>query len=376
MLRNDYRRIFLMKIRIPLLLLIGLFLSANSSPAQEKVRIGIAGLSHSHVIPLLRNLDRAEIEIVGIAESDTSLVNRYREQFDISPDLLFESLEEMLEKANPEGVMAFNSIFDHLRVVELCAPRGIHVMVEKPMAVSVRHAQKMTELARKNGIMLLTNYETSWYPSNYEGYRMIHNGELGEIRKIIVYDGHKGPKEIGVNDEFLDWLTDPVLNGGGAVKDFGCYGADLITWILNGEKPLSVFAQLKHYKPEIYPKVDDDATIILEYPTMEGVLYASWDWPFNRKDMHVYGTTGYIFIDDSQTIRYRLDEATDQQLKKVPSTESPFPDAVAFFAAAIRGGVKIGPGDLSSPEVNMTVVEILEAARKSNRKGKVVKLHQ
>lgn len=247
-------------------------------------------------------------------------------------------------------------------------------MVEKPLAVSVKHAARMAELAEKHGIFLLTNYETSWYPSNYAGYRMINKGELGELRKIIVYDGHTGPEEIRVNKEFLDWLTDPVLNGGGAVTDFGCYGANLITWILEGEKPLSVFADLKQYKPEVYPEVDDDATIILKYATMEGVLHASWNWPFNRKDMHVYGNSGYAFIDDNETIRYRLSKESNEKTKNVAHSEAPFHDGFAFFASVVRGETDTNPTDLSSLENNLTVVEILEAARKSSKTGKVVKL--
>jgi predicted dehydrogenase len=232
----------------------------------------------------------------------------------------------------------------------------------------------MSELAEKHGIMVLTNYETSWYPSNYQGYEMIAAGELGQLRKIIVYDGHKGPKEINVNPEFLEWLTDPVLNGGGAVTDFGCYGADLITWILKGEKPLSVFAELKQYKPDVYPKVDDDATILLSYPGMEGVIHASWNWPFNRKDMHVYGTSGYVFVDDSETIRYRLDENSKEIFKKVAPGKAPFNDPFTFFAAAIKGEVVVGPTDLSALELNRTVVEILEAAIESSKTGKKVDL--
>ena len=346
----------------------------NPSSGQQPVRIGVAGLSHSHVLPLLRNLERQDIQIVGIAESNTDLSQRYARTFNINPDIIFESLDEMLDQTKPEGVITFTSIYDHLKVVEACAPRGIHVMVEKPLAVSTKHAKTISELSAKHGILVLTNYETTWYPSNYEGYRMISEGELGELRKIIVYDGHKGPKEIGVNSEFLEWLTDPVLNGGGAVTDFGCYGADLITWILKGEKPLTVFAELKQYKPDVYPEVDDDATIVLSYTGMEGVLHASWNWPFNRKDMHVYGATGYIFIDDSETIRYRLDEKSREQVIKVPSSEAPFKDGFAYFAAAIRGNIEVGPTDLSSLEINITVVEILEAASKSGKTGKEIKL--
>lgn len=342
--------------------------------SQKPVRIGIAGLSHSHVIPLLRNKDRKDIDIVGIAESNSELAQRYIKEFSLDKSKVFGSLEEMLDKTKPEGVVTFTSIFDHLKVVQACAPRGIHVMVEKPLAVSNKHALAMSKLAKKSGILLLTNYETAWYPAHYKSREMIDQKEIGELRKIIVYDGHKGPKEINVNSEFLDWLTDPVLNGGGAVIDFGCYGADLITWIMKGEKPRSVFAVLKQYKPDVYPKVDDDATIILSYPNMEGIINASWNWPFNRKDMHIYGATGYEFADNSETIRYRLNEKLTESVMKIPPAVAPFNDPFAFFASAIKGEVVVSEKDLSSLEINMTVVEILEAARKSNKTGKKVML--
>jgi len=249
----------------------------------------------------------------------------------IDQNIIFDSLEEMLDKTRPDGVITFTSIFDHLKVVEVCAPRGINVMVEKPLAVSTKHAETMSRLVRKFQIMLLINYETTWYPSNQRSFEMISNLEIGELRKVIVYDGHKGPKEINVNDEFLDWLTDPVLNGGGAVTDFGCYGTDLLTWLMKGQKPEYVYAVLKQYKPDVYPKVDDDATIILSYPSMEGIIHASWNWPFNRKDMHVYGTTGYVLSDDPQTIRYRLSEKSVGKTEKLPSREAPFNNPLPFL---------------------------------------------
>jgi len=350
----------------------GLLIAASFSFAREPVKIGVAGLSHSHVLLLLRDLDRTDIQVVGIAEPNKDLAARYAEKFGIDKSILFDSLDEMLEQTQPEGVVTFTSIYDHLKVVEACAPRGVHVMVEKPLAVSVEHAKKMIALREQAGTLLLTNYETSWYPSNYEGYDMVESGKLGDLRKIIVYDGHTGPREIRVNEEFLDWLTDPVLNGGGAVTDFGCYGADLITWLLKGERPVSVFASLKQYKPDVYPKVDDDATILLFYPSMEGVIHASWNWPFSRKDMHVYGTTGYALIDDKETIRYRLEKRSPEQTTIVPPEKAPFIDPFAFFAAAVRGDRTITATDLSSPEINLTVVEILEAAAESSRTGKKV----
>ncbi|TFG88929.1 MAG: Gfo/Idh/MocA family oxidoreductase, partial [Candidatus Atribacteria bacterium] len=341
---------------------------------RSAIRIGIAGLSHSHVLLLLKNLDRTDIEIVGIYEADTLLAGRYIKQYSLDRNIVFATLEEMLEKTKPEGVVTFTSIYEHMEVVAACAPRGIHVMVEKPLAVSLVHARAMSRLAGKYEIMILTNYETSWYPSNYRCLELIREHRIGELRKIIVYDGHKGPMEIKVNREFLEWLTDPLLNGGGAVTDFGCYGADLITWIMKGEKPQSVYAVLKQYKPGIYPNVDDDATIILTYHSAVGLINASWNWPFNRKDMHVYGTTGYIFSDDAETIKYRFEENSRETTLEVSPGNAPFTDPFAFFAAAIKGDHIVNKTDLSSLETNVTVVEILEAARKSSRTGREVRL--
>jgi predicted dehydrogenase len=364
------KRIFLVITALALLV----NLSSGQQSNRKPVRIGIAGLSHSHVIPLLRNLKSQEFQIVGISESNQELAQRYSREFKIDPGIIFASLDEMLDKTKPDGVITFTSIFDHLQVVKACAPRGIHVMVEKPLAVSTKHAEAMSVLAAKYHIMVLTNYETTWYPSNQRSYEMISNLEIGTLRKIIVYDGHKGPKEINVNREFLDWLADPVQNGGGAVIDFGCYGADLITWIMKGQKPEYVYAVLKQYKPDVYPKVDDDATIILSYPSMVGIINGSWNWPFNRKDMNVYGTTGYVFADDPQNIRYRLSEKSAEKSEKLPLREAPFNNPFVFFASAIRGDITVPETDLSSLKVNMTVVEILEAARISNKTGKRVKL--
>lgn len=337
----------------------------------KPLRIGIAGLSHSHVHGLLNRADDGDIEIVGIAEPNREMAERYMKQYHLSMDLVYPTLEEMIKKTKPEAVTAFNSIYGHLEVVKACAPLKIHVMVEKPLAVSVDHAKQMEALAKKYGIHLLTNYETTWYGSNHHAYQMIKgDNTLGEIRKMVVHDGHRGPKEIGVNKEFLDWLTDPVQNGGGALIDFGCYGADLMTWLMNGERPQSVMAVTQQIKPHIYPKVDDEATIVVTYPKAQGIIQASWNWPYNRKDMEVYGEKGYI-IADRNVLRYR---PGDDEEQRIPFSAPPISDPFAFLAAVVRGEVQVKDTDLSSLPVNIIVVEILDAARQSAKEGKRIYL--
>ncbi len=359
-------------IRIALLLLLVQPVFAQKG---KPLRIGIAGLTHTHVHWLLGSAARGEVEIVGISESNRELAKRYLTQYKMDMRLVYNSLPEMLQKTKPEAVAAFGSIEEHLAVVQNCAPAGVHVMVEKPLAVSLDHALQMKELAEKHKIHLLTNYETTWYSTNHKTFDLVtKDSSIGRIRKMVVHDGHEGPKEIGVNKEFLHWLTDPVANGGGALMDFGCYGANLVTWLMAGQRPESVLAITRQFKPHIYPNVDDDATILVQFPGMQAVIQASWNWPFSRKDMEVYGETGYVFSDNKADLRFRFKPDTLERRSALPPLAAPFDDPFAYFAGVVRGSIRIPPYDPSSLENNMIVMEILEAAKKSAREGRKIML--
>ncbi len=361
--------------KVFLVLLVALISMSNDSvfaQVKEPLKLGVVGLTHDHVHLLFRRPDKGDIKIVGIVEQNIELAQRYSKRYGYSMDIVFSSIEEMIRKKKPIAVTAFGSIYEHLEVVETCAPLGIHIMVEKPLAVSVAHALKMESLAKKHKIHLLTNYETTWYATNHKTYEMVANNEIGELRKVVVHDGHKGPSEIRISTEFLNWLTDPVQNGGGAIVDFGCYGVNLITWLNKGEKPISVTAVTQTIKPDLYPLVDDEATIILKYPKMQGIVQASWNWPINRKDMEVYGKGGYIYSDNPSDIRYRRNQKEKEQMEILEERKAPYSDPFSFFAAVVNDEIKVSDLDLSSLENNMIVVEILEAAKESAKSGKTV----
>ena len=353
-------------------LLIGAGVAAESADPPP-LRLGIAGLSHSHVHGILGRKG-TDVRIVGIAEPNRELAERYAARYGLDRGLLFASIEEMLAKAKPEAVAAFGPTDEHRAVVEACAPRGIHVMVEKPLAFEAREALAMQALAERHRVHLLTNLETTWYPSVHATSALVAEGAIGEIRKVVVHDGHRGPKEIGVEPEFLAWLTDPVRNGGGALTDFGCYGANLMTFLMRGEAPLTVTAVTQQVKPAIYPHVDDEATIVLTYPRAQAILQASWNWPVGRKDMEVYGQRGYLIAPDRSTVRFRRDEPSSEEERRLEPRPAPLGDPFAYLAAVVRGEVVMSPADPSALANNVTVARILDAARESARTGRTVRL--
>jgi predicted dehydrogenase len=208
------------------------------------LRLAIAGLVHGHVSGFLKAAQgRADVQIVGLFDTDAALLRKYAERYNLPEAVLFTDAAKMLAETKPEAVAAFSNTFDHPQIVELAAAHRVHVMMEKPLAVSNAHAQRIRSAAEKGKIQVLVNYETTWYQSHGAIWSLIKERRAaGDIRKMVAMDGHSGPKAINVQPEFLEWLSDPVKNGAGALYDFGCYGANLMTWLMDNQRPVAITA--------------------------------------------------------------------------------------------------------------------------------------
>ena len=338
----------------------------------SSLKLGIAGLSHDHVHNILNEYKAGKVIIVGIAEADKQLRARYQAQYSLPDSLFFDDLKKMATTKKPDAVLGFNPVAKHIDVVETCAPLGISVMVEKPLAATLAQARRMEFLALKYYVKVLTNYETTWYPSYQQVYDVAAKDSIGQIRKIVVHDGHQGPKEIGCSKEFVSWLTDPELNGGGALIDFGCYGADLMTWLMQGQKPIAVTAVARHFKLQTYPKVEDDVNIIVEYPTATGIIEASWNWPFSIKDLEVFGDEGYMHALDNTNIAVRM--GNNPKVMKVAGPLNPPSDNPISYLQVVLQNRLMGITDRSSLKYNMIVMQILDAAKRSIAEGKRIVL--
>ena len=365
--------------RFSLLPLVGALLLgavAASAPAQspERVRVAVVGLVHGHVEGFLKSLpSHSNVELVGISDPDAALRLHYGAMFHLQEGLFFPTEAAMLAATHPQAILVYTSIAGHRAAIEQAARLHIAVMVEKPLATTYEDALAIQRLSEQFHVPVLTNYETTWYASNIAANDLLASGRIGDVRKIVVHDGHSGPKEIGVGPEFLGWLTDPKQNGAGALFDFGCYGVDLATWIMHGALPISVTAVTQQIKPEIYPHVDDEATIVLRYPHAQAIIQGSWNWPFGRKDMEVYAAKGYVDTVKADGLRIRLPDEPTEHAEKAQALASPQDDSLNYLVAVLQHRLE-PKGDLTSLDTNVAVVRILDAARQSARSGKTVPL--
>src|SRR3981189_3730635 len=193
-------------------------------------------------------------ELIAIAESDAGLVARARKQLAAGVKF-YTDYVAMLDEAKPDAVIVTTSNDKHLEILRQCAKRHIHYSAEKPMAVNAADAREMERLANEAKIKLMVNYWNAWVPPSHELFRRVRAGEVGPVQKIVVQYGHHGPQDIGVFLRLADWLYDPVKNGGGAIMDFGCYGAE---WSNMSEGPSSrLYATTPKLKVDQNNKVDD-----------------------------------------------------------------------------------------------------------------------
>ncbi len=344
------------------------------SQETKPLKVAIVGLEHGHVEGFLGQLlKHSDVQLVGVADADTELWQKYGKKYSLPDSLFYKSEANMIERTHPDAVLVYTSIAEHRKAIEIAAQYGVSSMVEKPLTISLDDALAIRRVAREHKIQVLVNYETTWYASNKAAYDEVQKKGIGEIRRVVVHDGHEGPKEINVPPEFLKWLTDPAQNGAGALYDFGCYGVDLMTWLMHGETPLTVTAVVNHDKPQIYPRVDDDSTIILEYPHAQAVIMGSWNWPFGRKDMEVYGATGYAITVAADQIRIRHQHEGAERVETAPPLPEHERDSLSYLSAVLRGQLE-PKGDLTALDTNVVVMQILDAARESARTGRAVKL--
>ena len=343
---------------------------APSSLAQTKTRVAIIGLDHDHVWGILHDiLNEPQAELVAIAESDPELVGKAKTQVPASVQF-YSDYVRMLDEAKPEAVFITTENDRHLAILRECAKRHISVSTEKPMATNATDAREMEHLANAANIKLMVNYWNAWAPSTHELFTRVKAGEIGQVERIIVQYGHQGPKEIGVSPQFGAWLYDPAKNGGGALMDFGCYGAELSLWLKG--RPTRVYATARNLKTDQHNRVEDDATIVLDYPDATVIIQPSWDWPYGMDRTYVFGTKGSLLATGNALYERLRSAQTSATLDGDPITLAPLPHEASNPVSYLvdRIGLNRPIEDPLSPRLNVQVMEILDAARKSVRTGR------
>jgi predicted dehydrogenase len=337
--------------------------------AAQEYKIAVVGMVHSHVWGHLNDMIKGNTpaKLVGIAEPKEDLVAEAK-KMGAADDLFVADYRKMLDEKKPNIVWAFVENNRHLEIVEACAPRKIHVMFEKPLASTYKDAVRIRDLARKHGIQVMVNYQMAWWPSNYTAKAQADAGAVGKVYRLRGVVGHGGPGSEGVRSKyFFAWLTDPVQNGAGALMDFGCYNALWSLWYLG--RPESVYATVNRLQPERFPKVEDNATLVLHYPNAEGIFEGSWDLPRSFQDLEVFGRQGVLYMQNGKVELRKGRQSSDVTIEPLAVERS---KPVTYMVETIKTGKQIE--GMTAMDINVDVIEIIEAAKESVKTGRAVRL--
>jgi predicted dehydrogenase len=339
------------------------------SPALiAQTKIAFVGLLHSHCWTQLGNVGTiAGVELVGVAEPEPELVAEAKK---LVPNAeFFSDYRELIEKKKPDIVWAFVENNRHLEIAEYLAPRKVHMIFEKPLASTLADARRIRELAIKNNVHVMTNYQMAWWPTNQEIKRQAGAGTIGQVLRLRGIVGHGGPGSEGARSKyFFDWLTDPEKNGAGALVDFGCYNALWALWIKG--RPETVYARVDRLQPERFPKVEDNSVLVLGYKDGVGIFEGSWDLPRSFQDLELFGREGSLYMTRTALeLRQGRGAAKEIEPSALPDERN---DPIRYMASRVKSGE---PTDnIVGLDINVDVVEILEAAKESVATGRVVQL--
>ncbi len=339
--------------------------------AAQQYKMAIVGLVHSHVWGHLSTvLKSGQVKLVGIAETNPDLIAEAKKDLaKANKDApFFSDYKKMLDETKPDFIWAFVENNRHAEIVEAAAPRKIHILFEKPLASTYKDALKIRDLASKYQIKVMCNYQMAWWPANYAAKAVADAGELGQVWRLHGVVGHGGPGNKGARGQyFFEWLTDPVKNGAGALMDFGCYNALWSLWYMG--KPESVYAQVNHLRPETFPKVEDNSTMVLHYKNGVGIFEGSWDLPRSFQDLEVFGIKGSLYMQNGKVEQRQGRETKAVELKPLSPERS---EPISYMLWAIKNNKPIE--GLTALDINVGVVQIIEAAKESVKTGRAIGL--
>ena len=354
------------------LLLLSAATSCGLAQQPTHYKIAVVGLVHSHVWGHLATMVEGKTAtLVGVSEPNPELV-REAKKAGVRDDLFFPDYKKMLDQTKPDIVWAFVENNRHLEIARECAPRHINLIFEKPLASSYTDALEIRTLAQKYGIRVMTNYQMAWWPSNYAAKAAVDHGEVGTVYRLHGVVGHGGPGSEGPrNKYFFDWLTDPVKNGAGALMDFGCYNALWSIWYLG--MPDAVYATALHLRPQRFPKVEDEATIVLSYPHAVGIFEGSWDLPRSFQDLEVFGRPdgagqpASLYMTHSGVQIRAGRDTRELKIEPLPAAEA---EPVAYMVSRLQAGQPIE--GLTAVDINVNVIRIIDLAKQSIKTGQQV----
>jgi glucose-fructose oxidoreductase len=343
-----------------------------------KFRVAGINFDHMHMGDLLRmTAEHPDTEIVAVCDEDPARMQMAIRNFSISSDRVFTDVDECLEKSRPDVVILCPATGRHAEYVERVAPHGVHLLIEKPFAASLKDSDRMIAAARRAKIMLAINWPLRWTASHCTAYRLLTEGRIGALEEVHYYGGNRGPlwhtadkvetKPTAARKR-KSWFYKKA-QGGGSLLDYLGYGSTLGTWYHRGRKPLEVTAVTD--LPNGL-EVDENSVTVARYSSGLSTFQTRWGTFSDPWKIQPQPKCGFVLKGDAGTISsYDYEPTVCIQTRKKPDAENipadtlvpPFQNPIQYFIHCMKH--ERPPEGPLSPAISRVGQQIVDSAVRS-----------
>jgi predicted dehydrogenase len=339
-----------------------------------KMKVGLIGAAHGHSNHVLELLRESELGALSAAALDDKGNAALRARIDkiitdngLEKGQIYADYKEMIAKEKPDVVLNYTDHLDRAEVTEYLAAQGLPQMLEKPMAYSLKDADRMLKAATKYGSKLMINWPSMWSPGLRKAHQLYEDGVLGDLVHHRTRAGHYSTTRDNYPRSYdFQWMG--TKEAGGAFLDFTCYGTAFTVWLAG--LPTAVMATAGNFVKDFIPGPDCGILIML-YPKATAEIEASWN-QIGRvpSPTVIYGTKASLSLGATVSI-YTLDkpEGEEVAVDPLPQDES---GPIEYFLTSV---IKDKPvGGLCDPKLSRDAQEVMEAGLVAAARGKVISL--
>ena len=335
------------------------------------LKIAFTGTGYIAKIHATAALKLAGVELTAVVNHRPESRQAFAEQFGIPRQ--YATLAELLAAGDVDAISINTPNYLHAPQASAALEAGVHVMVEKPMAMNAREGAAMLAASKKSGAMgLLVAH--CW---RFDEEVLWLKEQIGRIGSIIRTKGYGVHTNWGPGG----WFTQAELAGGGALADMGIHAIDTARFLLGDPQPVSVYAKIGTYYADF--DVDDTGIILVNWENgTTSIIESGWWQPHSdgpEAATQLYGRSGFASLFPTRLLLpNKAEEKVDEIDPNFPHPrpehcpQSMYDKQMAYFIDCIRKNRTAVPGGLEGL-INMKIVD---AANESARSGQVIIINQ
>jgi glucose-fructose oxidoreductase len=335
--------------------------------AKPKVRYAVVGQGHfaqKAVLPAFKHAKNSVL--TALVSSDPKKLRKLAKAYDVEHTVDYDGLDSLCREDAIDAVYIVTPNHTHRAFTERVAPHGIHVLCEKPMAVTEEDCEAMIRVCADNGCKLMIAYRLHFEEGNLSAVDLVQRGKLGEPRffnSTFSFQVHEDNIRVGARSD-----------GGGPLYDIGAYCINAARYLFR-EEPVEVIGMAaRRPDDERFTKVEEQASAVLRFPRERLATFTVSFGAAATGFYEVVGEKGVLCMDPA----YAYDEPLEQEVvvgnkkpkaKKFKTRDQIGPE-ISYFSDCILNGHDPEP----SGKEGLADVRVIRAIYRSIDEGRPIRL--